>query len=268
MSWVIYLRAGDLPADLHGEPLLEYAQSLHPDRRVVLEGYLEVFNLLPSELLRKILRERRDIWLLSSRISKGIQACVESEFYSSMRDTPVSMKEIERLCSSNGGEVTMFHHHLILKGSLVCYCVSSRERNQGEFLLECEQGANVSFTHRVSLLSGVPDLFSEHRILHRRGNLIGYYPKYAIEKLVERYNLEVAPDLPEQMSFEDIARVHKLGRTEPSLKSWNFEGYRLNNWAHVGAIGTSFKSLRAGIREKVVAMTGATSGDGHALVLR
>lgn len=111
-------------------------------------------------------------------------------------------------------------------------------------------------------------MFSEYEILKRRGNLIRYYPQYAEVTLVERYNVEVAPDLPEKISFEDIARVYKLGRIEPSLNVWTFDGYRLNNWSHIGAIKISFESLRAGIREKVVAMTGAMRSDGYTLVLR
>lgn len=93
MSLVIYLQMRDLPADLHGKPLLAHAQSLHPERRVLLEGYLEVFTLLPDELLRKVLREREDIWLISSRISKGIQACVEPEFCFSMRILPLALEK-------------------------------------------------------------------------------------------------------------------------------------------------------------------------------
>ncbi len=220
-----------------------------------------------SELLRQIFTVVHDNLPFLIRTSKGMRAFLLRDFYLAFYDLPVCLEEILR-------ELKRGESVVAIENSASDICAYRYDKYDLD-LVE-DDGVRVTeleicdFTSPITAsiqpgndyemgegdISELVDLFSEHTILGKRYSLLEHQSGYADQRLVERYNKEVAPDLNGTLCMDDVRRVFVVNYMGTSTDIGMLNGvFDLQHREDQDAIRQAFDESRRFVWKKVFELT-------------
>lgn len=236
-SPVKWIPRSDLPADLAPSNVEDYLQKQYPGERVLAEGFFAVFSELLPELLLRVFCEA-DLLSLLVQTNHAMVAIYSRDFLRVVGDRAVTEREI--IAELGEGTALSFCGPDNANSAFYTYCTRSLWDGTGgeydassssegepemlysitgvEYCWEEAEGMVVSNYDDDDQISQdrIPttlDLFSEHLVLRKRLSCLRIDSSYGHRQLVERYNSEMSPDLPETLEAEDVSKVYMLCRT-------------------------------------------------------